>query len=367
MCYDRDVQRTESSVRKRGVTPFLPAWRAMHGRRAVNDSPWRIIQVSLRNVKKLKIILMGSGELACPLLEAILAAGHDDLIAAVTQPDRASGRGLQYTSCALKPLALERGLTVLTPPDASEESFVSQLAALEPDVILVASYGQFLKKNLLAVPKIGTINVHPSLLPLYRGASPIQWALANGDRETGVSVLFVTPRMDAGDLLAQETFPIAPEDDFSSLETKLSAKGAELLLQVLDGFRAGTQNPLPQDESQVTLARKLTKEDGRVDWSLPAESILNRLRGFSPWPGVTTTLPNGALLKIHEAMVETGTEGAEPGTILEAKGDRLLVAAGSGALRLMCMQPAGKKAMSAAAFLNGARLQIDEQFGTLKE
>jgi methionyl-tRNA formyltransferase len=197
----------------------------------------------------------------------------------------------------------------------------------------------------LAVPRLGTINVHPSLLPKYRGASPIQWALANGDAETGVSVLYVTPKMDAGDLLAQERYPIAPEDTFCTLEPKLAAKGAELLVRVLDEFRAGKTQGIPQDEAQVTFARKLSKEDGRVDWRLPAEAIRNRLRGFAPWPGAYTVLPGGALLKIHEMKVEDGVAGAAPGTVLEARGEGPLIAAGKGAVRLVAVQPAGKKAM----------------------
>jgi methionyl-tRNA formyltransferase len=308
-------------------------------------------------VIRLKVILMGSGALACPLLEGILAAWRDDLVAVVTQPDRTGGRGLQDMPCALKPLAMGRGLTVFTPPNASEAEFVAQMAALAPDVVVVASYGQFLKKNLLAVPRLGTINVHPSLLPKYRGASPIQWALANGDRETGVSVLYVTPRMDAGDILAQERFPIAPEDTFGTLEPKLAALGAELLVRVLDKFRAGQTQGMPQDESRVTFARKLKKEDGRVDWNLPAETIRNRLRGFSPWPGTYAFLPGRILLKIHAAQVEAGVAGAAPGTILEAAGAGPLVAAGAGALRLTLVQPAGKKAMPGPAFLCGYRLR----------
>jgi methionyl-tRNA formyltransferase len=261
----------------------------------------------------------------------------------------------------LKPLAQGRGLLTFTPDLASDESFVAQMAALAPDLVVVASYGQFLKKNLLAIPRLGTINVHPSLLPKYRGASPIQWALANGDVETGVSVLTVTPKMDAGDLLAQERFAIAPEDTFSSLEPKLAAKGTELLLRVLDEFRAGTQRATPQDEAQATLARKLTKEDGRVDWSLPAETILNRLRGFAPWPGAYTFLPGGMLLKIHEARTEAGAPRAAPGTILETGGEGPLVAAGVDAVRLTQVQPAGKKAMPGAAFLRGHRLRAGER------
>ena len=304
---------------------------------------------------------MGSGTLACPLLEGILAAGRDDVAAVVTQPDRAGGRGLQCQPCALKPLALARGLPVFDPPNASEDGFVAQLAALKPDVIVVASYGQFLKKNLLAVPRLGTINVHPSLLPKYRGASPIQWALANGDAETGVSVLYVTPKMDAGDVLAQERFAIRPEDTFCTLEPKLAAKGAEMLVRVLDGFRAGRTQGVPQDEAQVTFARKLAKEDGRVDWSQPAEAIRNQLRGFAPWPGAYAFLPGGLLLKLHEVKVEAGATGALPGTILEAAGAGPLVAAGSGAVRLTMVQPAGKKAMPGAAFLCGHKLAAGER------
>ena len=313
---------------------------------------------------RLKVILMGSGALACPLLEGILAAGRDDVLAVVTQPDRAGGRGLQCLPCALKPLATGRGLPVFDPPDASAEEFAARMAALEPDVVVVASFGQFLKRNLLAAPRLGTINVHPSLLPKYRGASPIQWALANGERETGVSVLYVTPKMDAGDLLAQERFPIAPDEMFCTLEPKLAALGTELLARVLDEFRAGRTRGVPQDESQVTFARKLAKEDGLVDWSRPAETIRNRLRGFAPWPGAYTFLPGGGLLKIHDARPEGAAAGAAPGTILEAAGEGPLVATGAGALRLTTVQPAGKKAMPGAAFLRGHRLQAGERFET---
>lgn len=320
-------------------------------------------ETSVRGMDRLDVILMGAGALACPLLEGILAADRDDVVAAVTPPDRAAGRGLACHPCVVKTLALARGLPVLTPEDASDETFVAELAARKPDVVVVASYGQFLRKNLLAVPRLGTINVHPSLLPKYRGASPIQWTLANGDTETGVSVLYVTPRMDAGDVLAQERFPILPEDTFCTLEPKLAARGAELLVRVLDGFRAGNTKGVPQDEAQVTLARKLTKEDGRVDWSLPAEAIRNRLRGFAPWPGAYTVLPGGLLLKIHEAQVEAGAAGAAPGTVLEAAGAGPLIAAGEGALRLTNVQPAGKITMAGAAFICGHKLTAGQRLG----
>ena len=318
---------------------------------------------SVRGVDRLKVILMGSGALACPLLEGILAAGRDDLVAVVTQPDRAGGRGLQCQSCVVKTLAQSRNLPVFTPENASDDAFVAQLAALKPDVAVVACYGQFLKKNLLAVPRIGTINVHPSLLPKYRGASPLQWTLANGETETGVTVLHVTPKMDAGDILAQEKHSIAPDDDYGSLEPKLAAKGAKLLGRVLDDFRAGRTQGVPQDDAQATFARKLAKEDGLVDWSRPAVAIRNQLRGFAPWPGAYTFLPGGILLKLHAVRTEAGTAGAAPGTVLEAGGTGPLVATGNGALRLLQVQPAGKKSMPGAAFLCGHKLAVGARLG----
>jgi methionyl-tRNA formyltransferase len=302
----------------------------------------------------LRIVAMGSGALACPLLEGILVAGRDEVVAVVTQPDRAAGRGLKCAPCEMKTLAESRGLPTFAPANASEEEFVAQMAALEPDVALVACFGQFLKRRLLAVPRLGTINVHPSLLPKYRGASPIQWTLADGETETGVSVLYVTPKMDAGDVLAQERCAIGPDETYLELESRLALRGAELLLGVLDALREGRAQGTPQDEAQATYARKLTKEDGRVDWSLPAENIRNRLRGFSPWPGAYAFLPDGALLKIHEARAESAPM-AEPGTVLEARGEGPLVATGRGALRLLRVQPAGKAAMPGSAFLCGRR------------
>lgn len=312
---------------------------------------------------QLNLILMGSGALACPLLDGLLAAAKDNLLAVVTQPDRLSGRGLQCQPCVVKLRAQSCGVPVLTPEHASASSFVAELAALRPDVIVVASYGQFLKRNFLAVPRLGTINVHPSLLPKYRGASPIQWSLANGDATTGVSVLYVTPQMDAGDILAQESFPIAPDDTFCALEPKLAALGMGLLAQVLDNFRAGRTAGRPQDESQVTFARKLTKADACVDWQLPATAIRNRLRGFCPWPGAYTTLPDGLLLKLHAVEVVPTPDTVPPGMVVDVAGAGPLVATGADALRLLSVQPAGKKVMAGADFLRGYPLTMGARLG----
>ena len=314
-------------------------------------------------MNRFKIILMGSGSLACPLLDGLLASTQDTLLAVVTQPDRMSGRHLQCRPCVVKQHAQSCGVRVFSPEDASEESFVEELSALAPDVIVVASYGQFLKRNLLAAPRLGVINVHPSLLPKYRGASPIQWALANGETTTGVSVLYVTPKMDAGDILAQESHPIDPDDTFCTLEPKLAALGMELLARVLNKFRNGQTEGRPQDESQVTFARKLTKADACVDWQLPAATIRNRLRGFCPWPGAHTTLPDGLLLKLHAVEVTPAPDVAPPGMVIDVGPAGPVVATGADALRLLSVQPAGKKMMGGGDFLRGYPLTTGARLG----
>jgi methionyl-tRNA formyltransferase len=260
--------------------------------------------------------------------------------------------------------AEQSGLPVWMPERADDPAFLEQIKAAAPDLIVVASYGQFLKKALLEIPSKGVINVHPSLLPAYRGASPIQWALANGDAETGVSVLYVTPKMDAGDILAQEQASIEINDTFSTLEPRLARLGGVLLLRVLDAMTQGNASSFPQDESRVTWARKLVKEDGAVEWNQPADAIRNRLRGFDPWPGCHTWLANGALLKILELRTEISPHtDATPGTILSLAGTGPLVAAGAGtACRLLRVQPAGKAPMTGQAYACGRHLQTGDLF-----
>jgi methionyl-tRNA formyltransferase len=244
---------------------------------------------------------------------------------------------------------------VLQPERASTPESIEALTAFKPDLLVVAAYGQILRQALLDVAPRGAINIHPSLLPKYRGAAPIQWAIANGDTETGVAILHVTARMDAGDLILMERAPIAPDDTAGSLEPRLAAVGARLLLRALDLFATPPVPRTPQDESQVVLAPKLAKEDGRIDWTMPAETIRNRIRGFSPWPGCFTTVPGTppVTLKIHAAEVEAGS-GA-PGTVLEAGPKGIRVACGTGSLRLVRIQPEGRPAMTDAAYCCGRR------------
>ena len=304
----------------------------------------------------MRIIFMGSAELSIPSLKAILEAGQDEVVGVVAQPDRPAGRKRKLTPCPLKAFAVERGLEVMTPEKVGEPSSVEALSALNPDLLVVVAYGQYIPQRIIALAPNKSINVHPSLLPKYRGSAPIQWAILNGDTVTGVSIIYLAKKMDAGDILRQETYPLGSDETSSTLHDKLAAFGADLLIKAIDDIRSGTVSRTVQDETRVEEVRKLTKEDGKIDWSQPAEIIRNRIRAFDPWPGSFCTLPNGETLKIWRAEI---TE--ESGIAGELLDDQLLVATPSGALRLCEIQPLGKKRMPTAAFLNGRPLAKGER------
>jgi methionyl-tRNA formyltransferase len=295
------------------------------------------------------MVFFGSAPIGFPLLEALLASVRDEVVAVVTQPDRPSGRKQRLMPCPVKAFAESRGLPVLAPEKVQD--CLHDLRELNADLFVVAAYGQYIPQPVLALPQHGAINLHPSLLPEYRGSSPIQWAVANGDTGTGVTILYVSRKMDAGDIILQRAVPIAPDDTAATLEPVLAAAGAELLMEAVEQIRNGTVQRRPQDDAAATEVRKLVKEDGRLDWSLPAETLRNRIRGFTPWPGCYCELPDGRRLKVLRAAVED--RAGAPGEILEAKGSGLLVAAGQGALRLLEVQPAGKCAMDGASYLRG--------------
>ncbi len=310
----------------------------------------------------LRVVFMGSGDVACPALERMLAAADLSVVAVVTQPDRPHGRRRQLSACPAKRVAEGRGVHVLTPERVGAPEVVSALSALRPDLLVVADYGQFIPSSLIDLAPLGAINIHPSLLPKYRGASPIQWALANGDAETGVTILYVEQEMDAGDILAQEPLAIDPDDTGLTLTPKLADLGADLLMRVIADLQAGRVTARPQDPAAVTVVRKLDKEDGRIDWSMSAEAIRNRVRGFLPWPGSFTHWPGGRL-KVLSARVEPMASGAHvPGTLIDCGGDGPLVATGEGALRLTAIQPEGRKVMGGEAFLCGYTLKPGERF-----
>ncbi len=305
----------------------------------------------------MNIVFIGSGGLACPALRRIAASADYRIVEVVTQPERPSGRGRRTAGCPLKHEAELLGLPMSTPQKISEKAFIRHIGDLKPDLILVVAYGQFLPAELLEIPALGAINIHPSLLPRYRGAAPIQWSLINGDDITGVTILFMTERMDAGDIIRQTEVQIDPEDDAASLESLLAEIGADLLVTVLDDFRCGTINRIPQNEGEVVFAPKLKKADGRLDLELPARKIINLIRGLYPWPCCVCIVPegDGMPLRILKAREESGN--GQPGEIIDINTCGPLVATGVNAVRLLRVQPPGKPPMGGRDFCNGHHIK----------
>ena len=300
----------------------------------------------------MRLVFMGSAELAIPSLRAILEAGKDEVVGVVSQPDRPAGRKRKLAPNPLKAFAQERNLPCHLPEKIGESTSVEQLKRWNPDLFVVVAYGQYIPSQIIQLAPHEAINLHPSLLPKYRGAAPIQWALLNGDSTTGASIITLAKKMDAGDILHQETLPISPDDTSATLHEKLAQLGANLLLETIDAIRAGTISRRPQNEAEAVEIRKLSKEDAPINWTHSATQIRNQIRALDPWPGTTCKLPSGETLKIWEATQEEGA--GKPGELLD---DQLLVATGHQALRLLEIQPSGKKRMPASAFLNGHPLQ----------
>jgi methionyl-tRNA formyltransferase len=310
-----------------------------------------------------RVVFLGSGAFAVPSLAALLDAGHD-VAALVTQPDREKGRGRALAATPAKVLAERRGVKVLQPRRIKEAPAIEELRALRPDVQVVVAYGQILPRAVIDIPPLGTVNVHSSLLPRYRGAAPIHWAVVDGEPETGVTTMLIDEGLDTGPTLLARSTPIGPEETAPELEARLGPLGAEVLLETLDGLARGTLTARPQDHARATLAPILKKEDARIDWTRAADEIARRVRGLLPWPGTVTTWA-GADLKVIRARVEPAAlTDAAPGTVLAVDRDGLLVAAGAGTrLRLLDVQPESRRPMSAAAFAAGARLPPGARLG----
>lgn len=306
----------------------------------------------------MRILFLGTPAFAVPSLRAVAASRHD-VAAVVTNPDRAAGRGRKLRPPPVKEAALDLGLPVLQPESAKDRDLPAQLAEFEPDAFAVIAFS-ILPKRLLAVPRFGSVNVHPSLLPAYRGAAPIVWALFDGCAETGISTFLLNPRVDGGDILLQQRVAIGAEETAGELEARLSIDGADLLVRSLDGLEDGTITPTPQSAEGVTRAPKLSKEDGRLDWSWEAARVHSRIRGANPMPGAFTTW-SGGNLKVHRAQRDTG-DGA-PGQVLQADNDGILVACGTGAVRLTEVQPEGRGRMTAGDFVRGYPLQAGDRLG----
>jgi methionyl-tRNA formyltransferase len=306
----------------------------------------------------MRIIFLGTPDFAIPSLAALLEAGHE-VVAVVTQPDRPSGRRRKMTESPVKAFARERGLPVHSAEDVNDPAFVETLAELEPDLIVVAAFGQKLGPDILNLPRYGCINVHASLLPRHRGAAPVAHAILAGDSETGVTIMEMAESIDTGAILAQQAVPIGPSETAGELEERLAKLGARLLLGTIGKLAGGWSELIPQDEAQATRAPSLRKKDGLIDWSRPADSLDRFVRAMTPWPGAFTfwhrPQKQPLRLVVKDASPDTqrddGTEA--PGTVLSTDDDRLTVQAGEGVLHILRLQPAGKRTMPTGDFLRG--------------
>jgi len=331
----------------------------------------------------LRILFMGTAELSCASLAALAGDKEFQVVAVVTQPDKPKGRELRLQPSPVKALALKLGLPVLQPARARDEKFIAGLRGLNPDLIAVVAYGQILPPAILELPRHGCLNVHTSLLPKYRGAAPIQWAIANGDSETGVTIMKMDAGLDTGPVVSQRSAAILPSDDSATLHDRLAQLGAEALVQTIPDYVAGKLPPVPQPAAVASYAAKIKKEDGRIDWNQPARIIWNRLRAFTPWPGAFTFLwsaehrlgsnvpvpkhaesvpgvPRPQLLKIWKADVVERSGPA--GEILSADKAGLVVGCGQNALRILELQREGGRRLTAEPFLAGFALKPGATF-----
>ncbi len=306
----------------------------------------------------MKLIFMGTPQFAVPSLLALLEAGHE-IAGVVTRVDKPAGRGRTITAPAVKIAARERNLPLFQPKRVRDPEFVAALRKREPEAIVVAAYGQILPKEVLTLPPYGCINIHASLLPAYRGAAPINWAIIRGDRETGITIMQMDEGMDTGAILMQESIAIEPADTAGNLAEKLSKLGAKMITRVLPLLQSGRLKPAVQEGSKATLAPLLKKEDGLIDWRVPAVDIHNRVRGLSPWPGAYTYLDR-AMIKILETEIVPGS--GEDGRIYAGNHKTLDVGTGRDMLRVITLQPAGKKPMSSEEFLRGHRDVVGKKF-----
>ena len=297
------------------------------------------------------LVFCGTPQFAVPTLQALVDAGHN-LRLVVTQPDRPSGRGMELAAPPVKQLAQKLGLAIAQPEKIKNNAeFRAQLEDIAPRAIIVVGYGRIIPQWMRELPPLGNLNLHASLLPQYRGAAPVQWAIANGETVTGNTTMRIDAGLDTGGILLQQEEPIAPDDTSLTLAPRLSQKGAALMVESLRALEAGTVTPRPQEDSKATLAPILTKADGRIEFHRTAKEIHNRLRGFQPWPGAFTTF-RGKTLNVWEAR-PAGASNLSSGE-LKVEGERLLVGCGQNtALELIAVQPEGKKRMSARDFVNG--------------
>jgi methionyl-tRNA formyltransferase len=313
----------------------------------LNAPPWRII-------------FFGTPSFALPTLRTLFE-GPDKVIAVVTQPDREKGRGRKVLFSPVKELALQHGLKPFQPEKAKEEGFQETLKILQPDLIVVIAYGQILPKFILKIPKYGAVNVHASLLPKYRGAAPIAWAILKGEKVTGVTTMVMDEGMDTGDILLQAEIPIGEEETCESLHDRLASLGARLLRETLEKMKSGNIRPLPQDHSKVTYAPPLKKEDGHIVWKKEAKEIDRQVRGFNPWPGAFTQWGD-QLLKIYKGEIKERTPTGKTGAVVWVGSDFIEVETGKDSYRIKEVQLEGRKRMTIRDFLSGHPVSVGTVF-----
>jgi methionyl-tRNA formyltransferase len=311
----------------------------------------------------MRVVFMGTPDFAVPSLDALLDS-DDQVVGVVTQPDRPKGRGQVLAASPIKRLALREGLPVLQPEKMKDLAFLEALRSWQADLIAVAAYGRILPPMILQMPPKGCINVHASLLPKYRGAGPIQWAIINGEHETGITTMLMDEGMDTGAILLQERMVIEPDDTAGTLSERLAQLGGTLLIETLRRLKAGTVTPRPQEPSRATLAPLLSKEDGWINWKAPASEIVNRIRGMTPWPGAYTSAGQERWIVWRAVVVDDQACAQPPGTLLVASRESLIVATGKGRLSITELQPAGGRRLTVAQYMAGHRLAHGQVLGS---
>ncbi len=309
--------------------------------------------------KDIRVVYMGTPFFAVNALKSIIDDGYN-VVGCYTQPDKMQGRSSKLIASPVKECAAAHGIPVFQPEKIRLEENVEELRSLAPDIIIVAAFGQILPLSILEMPKYGCINIHASLLPRYRGAAPIEWSVINGEKETGVTTMFMAEGLDTGDIIEEAVTEIGAKETAEELRSRLAELGAELILSTMKAVISGDFKRTPQDDSKSNYAVRLSKEMGKADWSLPAVKIERLIRGLRPWPVVYSSL-SGRGLKIYAADVVEDMSG-EPGEIIEVGKKNFVVACGEGALRIRMVQPEGKKMMDAASFLNGNKLTVGMRF-----
>ncbi|MBD1371375.1 methionyl-tRNA formyltransferase [Hazenella sp. IB182357] len=311
--------------------------------------------------RPLRIVFMGTPDFAVPALEMLIES-QEEVVAVVTQPDRPKGRKKERIPSPVKRVAVENGIPVLQPEKVRDPEALAELFQYEPDLIITAAYGQILPESLLQTPPHGCMNIHASLLPKYRGGAPIHQAIINGEKETGVTIMYMVKALDAGDMIVQRAIPIEKDDHVGTMHDKLSQLGSTLLAEVIAKLKRGDIKAIPQDERQVTYSPNIKREDEKLDWTRAASALADQVRGLHPWP-VAYTLWQGEPLKIWWAEAVDDEVKAEPGTIQQIDSNGIVVATGEGCLSIMELQPAGKKRMDVEQFLRGRQLDMGEKLG----